>query len=138
MSRLKIFCDGACSGNPGPGAWAFVVFAHNSMIFSASGAALDTTNNRMELLAVIHALQVFHVCDLVLDSKYVMDGITSWIKKWRVNGWKSSTGEVKNKDLWMKLDFLVARSDISFLWQKGHANSLHDFADELARSSVLF
>jgi len=134
---MKIYCDGACSGNPGPGAWAYIAFVDGKQVASASGAYNETTNNRMELLAAINAVSAFDNCTIVVDSKYVKDGITSWINKWRVNGWKSTTGPVKNVDLWQWLDKLVQAKNIVWEWEKGHNNTTHDFVDELARGSVL-
>lgn len=137
MHSLKIYCDGACSGNPGPGAWGYVVFEGEKMIASACGTSADTTNNKMELQAVIQALQAFDECFVIVDSKYVMDGITNWIKKWRANGWRSSTGAVKNLELWRQLDDLVRGKNVVWEWQKGHANNVHDIVDVLVRDSVL-
>lgn len=138
MFEFTIYCDGACSGNPGPGAWSYVVFnSKKSLVFSGSGFEEQATNNRMELMAVIKALEGFDGVNLVLDSKYVLDGITSWIHNWKRNGWRSTTGTVRNVDLWQDLDRLVSDRKIEWSWQKGHASSLHDFADELARESVL-
>lgn len=138
MNKYVIYCDGACSGNPGPGAWAYVVFdIHGMQIAAASGFLEETTNNRMELKAVINALESFDDCKIVVDSKYVKDGITEWIKKWKTNGWRSTTGEVKNVDLWKKLDDLVQAKNVHFEWQRGHAGGVHDCVDVLARGSVL-
>ncbi len=134
---LRIYCDGACSGNPGPGAWAYIAFDGNLIVASANGAFSETTNNRMELLSAINAAFAFDNCTIIVDSKYVKDGITDWIKKWRMNGWKSSTGAVKNIDLWQKLDHITSLKNICWEWEKGHNNSTHDLVDELARGSVL-
>lgn len=135
---MNIYCDGACSGNPGKGAWAYVVFNQNGeRICCGSGYEELTTNNRMELRAVIEALQGFNNCQIVLDSKYVKDGVTMWIHRWKINQWKTSSGELKNLDLWKEIDLLTSKKDIVWTWQKGHANSLHDYADELARASII-
>lgn len=134
---LKIYCDGACSGNPGPGAWAYIAFDNGCQVAAASGAYSDTTNNRMELLAAINAVAAFDNCTIVVDSKYVKDGITDWINKWRINGWKSTSGPVKNVELWQQLDALVRGKNITWEWEKGHNNTTHDLVDELARGSVL-
>jgi ribonuclease HI len=134
---LKIYCDGACSGNPGPGSWAYVVFEGDVRIASGCGFSQHTTNNQMELTAAIKALEAFDNVEIVLDSKYVKDGITSWIFNWKKNGWKSATGAVKNVELWKALDDLAAQRKVIWSWQKGHAGSNHDFADDLARESIL-
>lgn len=134
---LKIYCDGACSGNPGPGAWAYAVFQCDDLIATASAAYHNTTNNRMELLAAINAMQVFDDCVIILDSKYVQEGINLWLAKWRVNGWRTAQGPVKNLDLWQIADHSLINKKIKFEWQKGHSHSLHDVADSLARASVL-
>ena len=106
--KLKIYTDGACSGNPGKGGWAAVILDSNLNQKNNSGGENNTTNNRMELLAPIMALKkIKKKSDITVftDSKYVKDGITDWIKKWKVNNWKSSNKKpVKNKDLWIKLD----------------------------------
>lgn len=133
----KIYCDGACSGNPGKGAWAYVVFDENLQIFCGSGYEDYTTNNRMELTAAIKALHGFNDCELILDSKYVKNGITDWINKWKSQGWKTTKGAVKNLDLWQELDQLAQIRNVKWSWQKGHSNSLHDYADELARKSII-
>lgn len=133
----KIYCDGACSNNPGSGAWAYAVFENDKVISYATGAEANTTNNRMELSAAIAALEAFDDCVIIVDSKYVKDGITDWIRKWKVNGWKSATGPVKNVDLWKKLDALVQQRNVQWEWQKGHANNVHDYVDELARGAVI-
>lgn len=132
-----VYCDGACSNNPGPGAWAYVVFKDGRPVSMATGVEDQTTNNRMELMAAISALEAEDDCTMIVDSKYVKDGITDWIKKWKINGWKSSTGAVKNVDLWQRLDNLVQSRNVIWEWQKGHAKNVHDYVDELARGAVL-
>ena len=131
-----IYSDGACSNNPGPGAWAYKVFKNNKEVSYACGAEEMTTNNRMELMAAIKALEAFadKECKMIVDSQYLKNGINVWIKKWKVNGWKSASGAVKNKDLWEQLDKLVENKNIEWEWQKGHANSTHDEVDLLARN----
>jgi ribonuclease HI len=133
--KLRVYCDGACSYNPGPGAWAYKVFDSGSEIAYAYGAFENTTNNRMELFAAIKALEAFDNVYIVLDSKYVMEGITNWIEKWKKNGWRTASGEVKNKDLWLQLSEITKFRDVTWEWQKGHALSLHDEVDFLARSA---
>lgn len=139
---LKVYCDGACSGNPGPGAWAYLAIDETdsaiNIIASATGSYTDTTNNRMELLAAINAAAAFDNCIFVVDSMYVKDGITKWIHTWKKNGWKSKTGAVKNIDLWQALDKLVqTKKAIEWVWEKGHNKTTHDLVDKLARTSVL-
>lgn len=136
MDNVEIYCDGACSGNPGPGAWAYIIFENGKEISSASGFAEQTTNNRMELCAVIMAINsTSGDIKLVVDSKYVKDGINSWIHKWKKNNWKTSAGtDVKNKDLWEELDKVTKERKIEWVWQKGHAGGVHDKVDKLARS----
>ncbi|WP_342261838.1 ribonuclease H [Alphaproteobacteria bacterium endosymbiont of Tiliacea citrago] len=138
MQNIRVFCDGACSGNPGRGAWGYIVIDQlGRQLFSGSGFERFTTNNKMELTAVIEALTLLNDIEVVLDSKYVMDGITSWIHGWKKNNWKTKSGLVKNLDLWKKLDSLVLEKKIKWQWQKGHNNSLHDYVDKLARESIL-
>lgn len=133
LNKLRIYTDGACSGNPGAGAWAYLVFYRDTIIYSDSGFHSDTTNNRMELVAFLKVLENFNNCEIILDSKYVLDGVTTWLPNWKRNQWKSSTGLVKNQDLWKEIDQLYNNREISLYWQKGHANSLHDYVDLLAR-----
>lgn len=135
---LKIYCDGACSGNPGPGAWAYVACFNDKIIYSNSGYNMYTTNNQMELLAAINALEFFDNCEFILDSKYVLDGINIWIHSWKLKGWKTTSGAVKNYELWKKLDILNNHRKIKWTWQKGHNSSFHDYVDLLARSCLDF
>lgn len=138
--RVTIHTDGACSGNPGPGGWGAILAAggHRKEI---SGGEAVTTNNRMELLAAIEALEALkrpsHV-ELHTDSKYLQDGITSWIHNWKRNGWKTAAKKpVKNEDLWRRLDAAIQRHDISWHWVKGHAGDPdNERADELARDGL--
>ena len=122
-SLIKIYTDGACSGNPGPGGWG--VFIENSgNVTELSGRDENTTNNRMELKAVIEALKFFTInSELIIhtDSKYVMDGASRWIINWKKNNWKTAQKkDVKNKDLWIELDNLLNYHDVSWVWVKGH------------------
>lgn len=139
--RIEIFTDGACSGNPGIGGWG-VLLRHKDTEKQLSGGELNTTNNRMELTAVIEALQALKKpCNITLytDSKYVMNGITEWLVNWKKNGWKTShkNGDVKNVDLWQALDALVQRHEIRFVWIKGHAgHAQNELVDSLARAEV--
>ena len=122
--RVKIWTDGACLGNPGPGGWG-ALLRFNGHGRALSGNGRDTTNNRMELMAAIQALEALsrpcHV-DLTTDSKYVMTGITEWMAKWRANGWRTANRKpVANVDLWQRLDEAVARHDIEWAWVRGHS-----------------
>ena len=134
--KLKIYTDGACSGNPGKGGWAAIILDGNNQS-SISGSVNKTTNNRMELIAAIMALKkIKKKSDITIftDSRYVKDGITDWIKKWKLNNWKNSNKKpVKNKDLWMKLDSFCQEHSVSWKWVKAHAgNKFNNLVDELA------
>lgn len=140
MKHVEIYTDGACSGNPGPGGWG-AVLRYGEVEKELSGGEADTTNNRMELLATITALNALKdACevDLYTDSKYVMDGISKWIFGWKKNGWKTADKKpVKNVDLWLKLDEALARHKVTWHWVKGHAgNEANEKADELAREGM--
>ena len=139
-ARVDIFTDGACSGNPGPGGWAAILRAglHEREI---SGGDIATTNNRMELMAVIRALEALKRPSTVTihtDSRYVMDGATQWIKRWKDNGWKTADKKpVRNDDLWRILDETAARHTVSWRWVEGHAgHPENERADALARAAV--
>ncbi|MDP3423530.1 MAG: ribonuclease HI [Burkholderiaceae bacterium] len=142
MNHVTIYTDGACKGNPGPGGWGVYLQseAHEKELF---GGERDTTNNRMELMAVIQALTALkRPCEvtLFLDSEYVRKGITEWIKGWKAKGWKTAAKQpVKNADLWMQLDALVASGGhrIEWRWVKGHAGDPgNERADALANKGV--
>ena len=139
--RVEIYTDGACSGNPGIGGWG-VILRYRQTEKELSGGELNTTNNRMELTAVIEALKALKTkCNITLytDSKYVMSGITEWLENWKKNGWKTSNkkGEVKNIDLWQTLDELVKPHEIRWVWVKGHAgHAENERVDALARNEV--
>ena len=135
--KIKIYTDGACSGNPGKGGWAAVIVENNVNQTSISGSEKKTTNNRMELTAPIMALKKIKKkseVTIYTDSKYVKDGITVWIKKWKINNWKGANKKpVKNQDLWIKLDNSCQKHKVSWRWVKAHAeNKLNNLADELA------
>ena len=139
-STIDIYTDGACKGNPGPGGWgAYLISgAHEKEIF---GGEAETTNNRMELTAVIEALRMLKnpsKIRLFIDSQYVKNGINLWISNWKRTGWKTSNKKpVKNVDLWMVLDELVPRHEIEWIWVKGHAGNLgNERADDLANRGV--
>ena len=136
--KFKIYTDGACSGNPGKGGWAAIIIDEKNQS-KISGSESKTTNNRMELMAPIMALKKIKTkseITIYTDSKYVKDGITEWIKKWKLNNWKNSNKKpVKNKDLWIKLDNCCQKHHVSWKWVKAHAgNKLNNLVDELAVS----
>jgi ribonuclease HI len=137
--KITIYTDGACSGNPGKGGWAAVIIEDENEK-TISGSEMLTTNNRMELLAVINALkEVSSVeIDIYTDSKYVKNGIESWIKNWKINGWMTAAKQpVKNKDLWLELDTLVTKKEIEWKWVKGHSNDHYNtIVDEAARKAI--
>ena len=140
MKKIQIYPDGACSGNPGIGGWGAILIYNNTKKEIFDGDA-NTTNNKMELTAVIKSLESLkEECeiDLYTDSKYVKNGITEWIYSWKKNDWKNSKREeVKNKDLWQKLDELSKIHKINWFWVKGHEdNELNNRADELARNGI--
>ena len=140
MKIIKIYTDGACRGNPGPGGWGALILKDNEEI-KLNGGQNDTTNNQMELTAVIKALDFFSEStelEIFTDSKYVMDGITEYIKKWKINGWKTASKKpVKNTDLWKQLDDLSAQHSIRWNWVKGHSGHReNDIADELANLGI--
>tara|TARA_X000000368_G_scaffold225114_1_gene177696 strand:- start:617 stop:1045 length:429 start_codon:yes stop_codon:yes gene_type:complete len=139
--KIKIYTDGACSGNPGKGGWGALI-QENDNEKKLSGSELNTTNNRMELTAVIKALEHYDEAreiEVFTDSKYVMQGITEWIKNWKNNHWKTSQKkDVKNKDLWILLDTVSAKHDIKWSWVKGHAGDYgNEIADKLATQAIL-
>ncbi|MBT8103994.1 MAG: ribonuclease HI [Woeseiaceae bacterium] len=141
MSKtIRIYTDGACRGNPGPGGWGALLIAgrHRKTMHGGEG---ETTNNRMELTAAIEALNVLKRpsrVELYTDSKYVMDGITSWMANWKKRDWKTSNKKpVKNKDLWMALDEARARHDVEWNWVKGHdGDPGNEEADALANRGI--
>ena len=140
MTAIELFTDGACSGNPGPGGWAAILRtgAHEKEL---SGGEGHTTNNRMELTAVIRGLEALKRASTVVihtDSRYVMDGVTQWLPRWKRNGWKTSEKKpVKNEDLWRELDVLCARHQIRWRWVRGHSgHAENERADALARAAI--
>jgi ribonuclease HI len=140
MSRVEIWTDGACSGNPGPGGWgAILLFGNHRKELSGGEAA--TTNNRMELMAAISALETLTrdcAVDLYTDSNYLRGGIMSWLANWKRNGWRTADKKpVKNVELWQRLDEAAKAHDIAWHWVKGHAGTeLNERADELAREGM--
>ena len=140
MKHVDIFTDGACSGNPGPGGWG-AVLRYGDVEKELCGGEADTTNNRMELLAAISALQALKTpceVDLYTDSAYVKDGISKWIFGWKKNGWKTSDkNPVKNAELWQALEEARNRHKVTLHWVKGHAgHPENERADELARRGM--
>ena len=139
--KYKIYTDGACSGNPGPGGWAVIILVNNEIKEMFFGNEKNTTNNQMELLAPIKAIQKFKKkseISIFTDSTYVRDGITVWIKQWEKNGWKTASKKpVKNKELWKKLKNLSSKHSIKWIWVKGHAqDKYNNLVDELAQGAI--
>lgn len=144
--HVLLFTDGACSGNPGPGGWAYILkHPTTGKVREACGAEAHTTNNKMELQAVIEGLNALSkpsLVDLTSDSKYVLDGLKTWLDGWKKKGWKTSTkAPVKNEDQWRQLDELRAKHTIRFHWIKGHAdhpeNSRCDQLAVMAREKLV-
>lgn len=140
LESVEIFTDGACSGNPGPGGWGAILRSgpHEKEIW---GGEPQTTNNRMELLAVIRALNLLKrpvTARVHTDSQYVQKGISEWIHGWKARGWKTATREpVKNADLWRELDAAASRHKVAWIWVRGHAgHAENERADALARRGV--
>ena len=139
-ATIEIFTDGACRGNPGPGGWGVLLIAGDRRK-TMHGGAQETTNNRMELTAVIEALNALNGPRKVVlhtDSKYVMDGITSWMDGWKQRDWKTANRKpVKNQDLWQTLDNAAARHDITWKWVRGHTGVVgNEEADVLANRGI--
>lgn len=153
MANYKIYADGACSGNPGPGGWGFAVIStdRNIKLDEGSGNSSMTTNNKMELMAAISALNwaILHVrndrsIEIIMDSQYVIRGITSWMKVWINNNWKTSTKKpVKNIDLWQKLNQNIItlynnRINLIWTWTKGHSeDKMNKYVDKLATKAII-
>jgi ribonuclease HI len=145
MPDLLAYTDGACSGNPGPGGWGALLIARDGESVvkerELNGGEADTTNNRMELMAAISALEALDRpsrLTVVTDSAYVKGGITGWLHGWKRNGWRTSTRKpVKNEDLWKRLDLAASLHDVTWQWVKGHAgHPENERADELARAGM--
>ena len=145
MPDLYAYTDGACSGNPGPGGWGVLMLARDGAVVvkerTLNGGEADTTNNRMELMAAISALEALtkpSVITIVTDSAYVKNGITEWMAGWKRKGWRTAGGPpVKNVDLWQRLDAAQAKHQVIWKWIKGHAgHTENERADELARMGM--
>jgi len=145
QKSLTIYTDGGCSGNPGPGGWAFIVYEGDSELTARSGGEAQTTNNRMELTAVIEALRYvvslgvpIEAVEVNTDSQYVKQGITLWIHNWKRNGWRTaSKAPVKNREYWMVLDELAAKLPVTWRWVKGHAGiELNEQCDLMVRQEM--
>ena len=145
MPELFAYTDGACSGNPGPGGWGALLLAKAGDAIvkerELKGGEADTTNNRMELLAAINALEALErpsTITVVTDSAYVKGGITEWLRSWKRNNWRTATKKpVKNEDLWRRLDEAAARHQVTWTWVKGHAgHPENERADALARAGM--
>jgi ribonuclease HI len=140
LSRVELYTDGACSGNPGPGGWgALLLYGDHRR--ELSGGETSTTNNRMELQAVIEGVRALKrsvPLTIYTDSVYVMKGITEWIAGWKRNGWRTAAKKpVKNEDLWRELDSVLEGHDVQWRWVKGHAGDPgNERADELARAGI--
>jgi ribonuclease HI len=140
MSRVIIHTDGACSGNPGPGGWGAII-RNGGKITEIKGGEAATTNNRMELLAAISALESLPdntPAELHTDSQYLRDGITQWLHNWKKNGWRTSDKKpVKNVDLWKRLEAAAERHQVAWHWVRGHVgHDENERADELAREGM--
>ncbi len=140
MSRVIIHTDGACSGNPGPGGWGAII-RDGDKITEMKGGEAATTNNRMELLAAISALEALPggtPAELHTDSQYLRDGITQWMHNWKKNGWRTSDKKpVKNVDLWKRLEAAAERHQVAWHWVRGHVgHDDNERADELAREGM--
>ncbi len=141
MSKIiDIYTDGACSGNPGPGGWGVLLLSgsHEKELY---GGENETTNNRMEMMAVIEALGAIKKSsevNIYTDSKYVLQGVTEWMEGWKARGWKTASKKpVKNQDLWQRIDSLVLSHKVTFIWVKGHSGNIgNERADELARRGI--
>jgi ribonuclease HI len=143
LNKIVIYTDGACKGNPGPGGWGALLRAADGAEKELCGGELDTTNNRMEMMAVIEALSALkRPCHVILfvDSQYVLKGMTEWLHGWKAKGWRTAAKQpVKNVDLWQRLDALVHQSEhrIEWQWVKGHAGDPgNERADALANRGV--
>jgi ribonuclease HI len=143
---IEIYTDGGCSGNPGPGGWAYVIIRDSVLVSEKSGAEKQTTNNRMELQAVIAALEALsqegekeEKIVVYTDSQYAQKGMSIWLPEWKKKGWITSDKKpVKNKELWQRLEALAGLFSVSWVWVKGHAgNKYNERCDELTRIAIV-
>jgi len=137
--KVEIYCDGACSGNPGPGGWAAVILA-NGRRQELSGGEKETTNNRMEIMAALNALRALRQPSQVTfytDSSYLLNGATDWLPEWKRQNWKRKKGKLANIDLWQELDRELNRHKVRWMWVRGHAgNPLNEYVDRLAKAAI--
>lgn len=141
MEILKVYTDGACSGNPGPGGFAAIIINEKNEEKVVSGGEKTTTNNRMELLSFIESCryiisnydtQMIQI-EMNVDSQYLMKGVTEWLQGWKKKNWKGSAGPVKNRDLWEMIDEIVSKVKIKWIWVKGHnGNKYNEIVDKIA------
>ena len=135
---MQVYCDGACSGNPGPGGWGAIFIQNSQVVKKICGYEKDTTNNKMELTAAIQALkhaQSNTVIEVFTDSTYLKQGITEWIKNWKLNNWKK--GRIKNRELWEDLDKLNSQLKVNWYWVKAHSgDKYNEMADALAKYAI--
>ncbi len=136
MSIIELYTDGACSGNPGPGGWG-ALLRWNGHEKQLSGGEAATTNNRMEMMAVIKGLEAIKkpsTVKLYTDSQYVQQGVTQWMKGWKAKGWPA---RIKNQDLWLAIDSLIQRHDVEFIWVRGHnGHAENELVDKLAVAAI--
>lgn len=148
MSLIKVYTDGACSGNPGPGGFAAIIIDDTGKEHIVSGGEKNTTNNRMELIALIESLRLIrnrfvsvdnqNTFEFYLDSQYVLKGATEWLEAWKRKNWKSSTGKVKNRELWEEIDLLIKGLPIKWIWVRGHnGNEYNEKADQIAVAEIM-
>jgi ribonuclease HI len=146
MAELKIYTDGGCSGNPGPGGWAYVIISREDNIIAKDmGSQKETTNNRMELTAVIEALCALKKQEsppreiaVYTDSQYVQKGISEWIQNWKLNSWRTKDKKpVKNQELWSELDSLAGEFRVTWEWVKGHdGNKFNELCDRMTQEAI--
>lgn len=139
-AHVELYTDGACSGNPGPGGWG-VIMRYGEHEKELNGGEIQTTNNRMEMMAVIEGLSALKTkCDVTIhtDSKYVLDGVTKYLENWKRRGWKTADKkDVKNIDLWERMDEAITRHNIQWVWVKGHSGHVeNELVDALARAAI--
>lgn len=138
MKEIIIYTDGACSGNPGPGGWG-ALYIYNNNRKTISGGEKFTTNNRMEMMGALEAMRKLkEPCKIKLytDSKYLQQGASEWMKKWKLNNWKKGNILIKNDDLWKAISAEMEKHQVEFFWVKGHANNIeNNLVDELAREA---